>query len=309
MTLHDLYKKYSSGLLDKHRYIELMHKKHLDLFDYYDYIKETDIQSITIANDSIYVTVRGSNIKLLLDKYDRRFIPIEILNFHTFDPEERNLLYKIAGRAKTIFDIGANIGWYTLNFALLDERNKVYSFEPIPYTYDYLNKHIKLNKVRNAISYNIGFSDTIEDKIFYWSKDETGSSSMQNIQKRSEANKIKCKITTLDHFMSGKNINIDLIKCDVEGAELFVFKGGLETIKKQKPIIFTEMLRKWSRIFGYHPNDIITLLRSIGYECYIINKGRLKKFGLVDDETIQTNYFFLHTKKHAKLISELTAKK
>ena len=51
MKLNDLYNQYLTGELDKQRYISAMHKKHQVLFDYFDYIKDTDIQRITIDND------------------------------------------------------------------------------------------------------------------------------------------------------------------------------------------------------------------------------------------------------------------
>jgi hypothetical protein len=54
-----------------------------------------------------------------------------------------------------------------------------------------------------------------------------------------------------------------LIKADVEGAELLVVQGGLQTIAKYRPLIFLELLRKRSKPFGYHPNDVIQLLASI----------------------------------------------
>ncbi|MFH0926490.1 MAG: FkbM family methyltransferase [bacterium] len=309
MKLDDLYKQYLSGGFEKHQYIDAMYEKHQALFDYFDYIKNTDIQTITIDNELIYVTIKGSNIKLLLDRYDRRFIPIEILNFHSFEPQERNLLFFIAGMCKTIFDIGANIGWYTLNFAKMSNAINVYAFEPIPHTYQYLEKHLKLNNITNVSAFNIGFSDTIEEKTFFWTKEENGSASMKNIQKRSSIDKVKCEITTLDYFMRDRYNTIDLIKCDVEGAELFVFKGGIETLKKYKPIIFSEILRKWSKEFGYHPNDIINLLRGIGYECYIIFNDKIKRFGYVDEDTIQTNYLFFHKEKHADMIKNLAIEK
>lgn len=305
MKLFDLYNKYSSGKLKKHRYIDIMHKKHQVLFDYFDYIKETDVQSIVIDNNSIYIIVKDSNIKLLLDRFDKRFIPIEMLNFHSIDPRERNLLFNVASACRTIFDIGANIGWYTVNFSKMPHVKKVYAFEPIPHTYDYLKRHLKINCIKKASAFNLAFSDVPGEKIFYWTKDETGSASMKNIQERSHVNKLKCKVTTLDKFMQNRRETIDLIKCDVEGAELFVFKGALKTLKECKPIIFTEMLRKWSKKFGYHPDDIINLLSDIGYHCYRYINNKIEKIDSVTSELETTNFFFFHKTKHKKIINAM----
>ena len=65
------------------------------------------------------------------------------------------------------------------------------------------------------------------------------------------------------------------------------------------------MLRKWSAKFGYHPNDIIEFFNKLGYQCFAIQNGNLINFDKVDEETIETNYFFLHKEKHQKIITEL----
>lgn len=304
--LHDLYEKYLAGQLEKHAYIDIMHEKHQALFDYFDYIKETDVQSITIDNDSMYITVKGKNIKLLLDRFDKRFIPIEMLNFGSIEAKERDLLLKIASNCFIIFDIGANIGWYSLNFDKLSNVKKIYAFEPIPYTYNYLIKHLEMNNATKVVAFNHGFSDIAEEKIFYWTKNETGSASLANIRERSEIDKVKCKLETIDNFMKNHNDAIDLIKCDVEGAELFVFKGGIETLKKFKPVIFTEMLRKWSQKFNYHPDDIIRLLEGMGYHCYgYINHEKAERIDSVYSELETTNFFFFHKEKHKNIIETL----
>lgn len=305
MKLHDLYNQYLSGKLEKRKYINMMHKKHQILFDYFDYIKGTDIKSITINNDSIYIAVKDSNIKMLLDKFDSRFIPIEMLNFHSIEPQEKKLVLSLASSCQTIFDVGANIGWYSLNFNLLPKVKRIYAFEPISYTYDYLKKHILINDARKVSAFNIGFSETAGEKIFYWTKGETGSSSMVNLRNRHKINKIKCKITTMDEFMKNRQHGPDLIKCDVEGAELFVFRGGINTLKKYKPIIFTEMLRKWSKKFNYHPDDIINLLSGFGYQCYGYVNNKIKKINSVYPELETTNFFFFHKEKHRDIIKTL----
>lgn len=306
MKLQDIYRQYVSGKLDKYEYIDSMYKKHQILFEYFDYIKQTDVESITIANDLIYLTVKGSGLKLLLDPDDRRFIPIEMMNFHSFDPEEKEILFKIAEKCKTVCDIGANIGWYTLNFAQLPKIKQIYSFEPIPHSYSYLQKHLKLNNIKNVSTFNCALSDKIGTETFYWTEKENGSASMKNIQERANINQITCELNTLDNFMKRKRTPIDLIKCDVEGSELFVFRGGIKTIKKDKPVVFTEMLRKWSNKFDYHPNDIICFFAELGYGCYIFKRNKLKKIKLVTDCTLETNFLFLNTDKHKKIISTMS---
>lgn len=182
---------------------------------------------------------------------------------------------------------------------------KIYVFEPIPYTYNYLKKHLQINNTRHVTAFNFGFSDTTEEKTFYWSKNENGSSSMANVQNRRVINKIRCKVTTIDKFMKNRHHGIDFIKCDVEGAELFVFRGAVKTLERFKPIIFTEMLRKWSNKFGYRPDDIINLLVGLGYDCYGYINNRIKRISSITPELKTTNFFFFHRIKHKKIVRKI----
>ena len=82
------------------------------------------------------------------------------------------------------WDIGANIGWYSLNFNNLKNVEKVYSFEPIPRTYKYLTSHIDLNEAKKISPHNLALYNKKGEIEFFWTKKETGSSSMKNIQER-----------------------------------------------------------------------------------------------------------------------------
>jgi FkbM family methyltransferase len=303
MELNELYQSYTAGDLDKHDYIAAMHQKHRLLFEYQDYLKGTDIASITIENDAVLVTMKETGIRLFVDPDDSRFIPVEILNFKSFDPVERDLIFRLARESKTIFDIGANIGWYTLNFSALENVEKVYSFEPIPHTFDYLSRHVELNNCRKAVLNNIALAEENGETTFYWNRRETGSSSMKNIQERDDSAEITCQLRALDDFVAETGATIDMIKCDVEGSELMVFTGGLATLERDKPFIFTEMLRKWSAKFDYHPNDIIELLATIGYACFAYVDGKPVQIQQVTDTTEATNYFFLDQDKHKNIIA------
>ena len=62
---------------------------------------------------------------------------------------------------------------------------------------------------------------------------------------------------TIDHFIEEEGItNVDFIKIDVEGNEKAVLEGAYVTIKKERPLIYCELLRKHAKRFGYHPNEV-----------------------------------------------------
>jgi hypothetical protein len=119
--------------------------------------------------------------------------------------------------------------------------------------------------------------------------------------------KLELEADTIDNFMVTNSISkLDFVKCDVEGAEYFVYQGGFETFKKHRPIIFTEMLRKWATKFNYHPNDIIKFLASLDYKCFVNTSGSLEAINNINEETKETNFFFLHNEKHTYEIEKFS---
>ena len=124
----------------------------------------------------------------------------------------------------------------------------------------------------------------------------SGAASAKNLHEGIKKVNVNCKIKKLDSFIPKLTKKVDFIKCDVEGAEMFAVKGGIEIIKKHLPVIFMEMLRKWSAKYDYHPNDIIKILKDIGYECFFLRDEKLVKINQVNEKTKATNFFFIYKK-------------
>lgn len=307
MSLIDCRTRFQAGLIDKSHYIEEMYHLHSRLFEYAQFLNQTDISKIEIQDNELFVTLRSSGIKLLCESLDKRAAPIEILNFNSYEKIEADLIFSLIEPHMVFFDVGANIGWYSLNVAMKDSTIKVYAFEPIPDTYQLLKKNVMLNNVKNINLFNIGFSDKNESLTFYCAPFSSASASARNITEHPESKQIISQAEKMDDFFTKYDLEkLDFVKCDVEGAELLVYRGGLETLKKYHPIVFTEMLRKWSKKFGYNPNDIIELFTDLGYRCFICKNGKLVEFFSMNENTIETNFFFLHSIKHASKIQKLS---
>ena len=306
MKVKELESAFLNETIGKADYISKMYTDNHDLlFSYSEFIKNRDIQKIEITDNSVIMTTRELGMKMICNRFDERIAPIEILNFGYYEKEDSDMIFKLVNDNDTIFDIGGNIGWYSIGLSKVKEDLKVYTFEPIPKTYESLVANAKMNG-SNLNIFNIGLSDKKQELTFYFHKEGSGNASSALMNEDRENIEVKCQVDTLDNFFNDKKLDkLDFIKCDVEGAELLTFKGGIETISKYKPIVFTEMLRKWSAKFNYHPNEIIQLFSGIAYGCYFVSNGKLKKIIEMTDETIETNFFFLHTEKHSNEIMEL----
>lgn len=315
MSLFEINKKYIDKKIDKQEYIDNMSTIHVILDEYCEYINKTDIKSIKLSNDGILFEFKSTKIKILQNRFDRRSVPYEVLNFENYEKEDytffinilKNINNSLINEADCYFlDIGANIGWYSLNISSKFKNIFSLAIEPILPTFSSLKTNIKANKLNKKIkAFKIGFSDKKSTIVFHYDKNFTSSASMKNITKNIESEVIKCSVDLLDDFSNKLSKNIEFVKIDTEGSELLVLQGGLKTIEKHKPFLMIEMLRKWSAEFNYHPNEIIELLKNVGYICFANENNKVEEIEFINENTIPTNFFFLHKEKHKKEIENI----
>lgn len=141
---------------------------------------------------------------------------------------------------KNVLDIGAHIGWYTVNLA--KKANHVYSFECSPKTFNYLCANIALNDVNYKVTkYNCALSNDEGDTPYYIRDNGDGGSNGIVKFERDNYNpstEITVPKKTLDSF---NLTNINFIKIDVEGHEKCVLEGGMQTlINNNYPTILFE---------------------------------------------------------------------
>ncbi len=308
--IEEIRQLYLSGKIDKHKYVKDAYQIHKYLHEFSNFVSLSKVvKKIEITEREVvfFFDINGKEIKLLHPQKDMYSVPLILFNFGTYESNEYKLAEAISKDCDVIFDIGANIGWYSINLYKNLDKAKIYSFEPVPNIFNTLKRNFELNDIDCSGLFNIGFySENTELKMNYYPEWE-GASSISNNIENMQPQVVCCSLIKLDDFVSDNNITkIDFIKCDVEGAELHVFKGAERTLREHKPIVFSEMLRKWAKKFNYHPNDIIKFFSDLGYSCYTINSDRLVEFEFVTDETIETNYFFLHRSKHLSIIRKFS---
>ncbi len=302
-SLQKIRDQHLSGALNKPEYIQEMYRlRHAQLFEYAKYLAQTDVESIEIRDGKVIMTSKRYGVRMLCPEGDHRVAPIESLNFLGYEEKDTKMILKLVPEQGVVFDIGANMGWYSLLIARYCKVSQIHAFEPIPKTYSHLEQNIKLNQLTNIVTHPFGLSNERKDLTFYFYPEGSGNASSENLSERTDAELITCHVERLDNFVNANELHIDFIKCDVEGAELFAFQGAVETLQRDKPIVFAEMLRKWSAKFNYHPNEIIDLFSLLGYRCFYAEGSTLKELAKMTDETVETNFFFLHSEKHASQI-------
>ncbi len=178
---------------------------------------------------------------------------------------------------KVVLDIGANTGYYSLVAAPLCHR--VFSFEPSAKTREGLNKNIALNACENISVQSYALSDAVGRSVFYESAaDNSGMSGLAEPENYSGKQETVSTIT-LDEWMNTHGVEqADMIKADVEGAEMLLLAGMKETIVKSRPVIFMEIRNELLNKFGYRLTDIYEFLYRYNYSGYeILEPGVLKQ--------------------------------
>lgn len=187
------------------------------------------------------------------------------------EKETHLYLNKIIDNKTVFIDVGANVGEMVLDFS--DKAKKTFAFEPSKKCFNVLEVNKLVNSIDNLYIYNFAISDECSDVYIY--NDGTPQASISN-NFIEGSNKIKQ--ITLDSFFDNSRLEIEdkvVILIDVEGHELNVLKGAIDTINNYKPTIvfeFNEISRKYFTL-----EDISQLIGS-QYEIFRLNKlGNLDK--------------------------------
>lgn len=152
---------------------------------------------------------------------------------NTYDPEQVPQFVGYAPPGAVVYDIGAHIGFYSIIAAhAVGAAGRVYAFEPLPLNIGMLERHLRANRVDNVEVLKIGVADRAGTARFCLGKG-TGRGFL------GDEGEIEVSITTLDALVdSGRLPPPQLIKMDIEGAELGALQGGARMIAQHKPTLF-----------------------------------------------------------------------
>lgn len=183
--------------------------------------------------------------------------------------------------AKNILDIGSHIGFHSVAYSRINPAVKIVAFEPQRMVFNLLRENVESNSLKNVTTINAAVSNK-KGTFNLSSSISDGQNANTNIEYGTD------KAFNLGGVCLGKNgeevetitidslelENIDFIKIDVEGAEALVLLGGIETIKKYKPVIcfesnFKTITAEMKEMFGL--DDVKTpkeILQEIGYTIF-----------------------------------------
>lgn len=176
--------------------------------------------------------------------------------FNKMEPEQAEAMLREINEGDVFFDIGANVGYYSiLASKIVGERGSVVACEPVIRNLAFLQQHVVLNKADNVRVLAFACSDENGTARFSLGPN---SAMGQLVAERSYADVLVPTIT-LDRMAQELDLSPDVLKIDVEGAEMKVLTGGAEVLSRAKPTIF----------LSTHSNELrescLKLLGEIGY--------------------------------------------
>jgi FkbM family methyltransferase len=191
--------------------------------------------------------------------------------FGNYEEEETQKIVKHVKRGMTAFDIGANIGYFTLLMAeLVGSSGCVFAFEPNPIMYSRLESNIALNPQLEdgrikAFPVALGKEQGLSS-FFCPILGHEGVGGLKDVQRAPVSKAINVEVDTLDDIAVKHNIKrLDFIKIDVEGGEYDVFKGSEYVLRELRPIILFEACELNTSPYGYRVFEELQYLEQRGY--------------------------------------------
>ncbi|MBS1533084.1 MAG: FkbM family methyltransferase [Bacteroidetes bacterium] len=264
------------------------------------------INFLRLVKRKLYAAKAGAR-KLLHINYTRLtitddrykfLVPDDLFkHFREGDYYEHNVVHFLDKIVKSydkpvMIDVGASCGYYSVRYSKLCRH--IFSFEPAAETYKFLEKNIKINAIENVTALKIGLSDSDEEKkINLYSLSANNTIFDKNIAAGGTLKKIgveTIKLKRLDDLVSGGDVPApDIIKVDIEGAELSFLKGAKNTVIQYRPTVLLEYSDVTTRDAGYDRKILLNTLDLINYNIYGIAENtedfsliKLEDFGRHD---------------------------
>ena len=217
--------------------------------------------------------------------------------------EYTDIFIDLIRKVNVFYDIGANIGYYSLLAEMENSDIKVVGFEPAKGPLFFFRENVRINNFQKIKIEEIALSEKEGEITFYEIKNKKYSYLEHNLAGESNAGskttdrnfvKTQVKTTTLDKYIiENKEEMIDLIKMDTEGTEHLIHENANIVLEKMKPIFICETL------FNKIESKLETIFLKHGYEFYNHTEDGLKKVESLKRTTDNgvRNCFFVHPSK------------
>jgi len=214
------------------------------------------------------------------------------------DEPDLEIVERLVGGGDRVVDLGANIGVYTVFLSrLVTDSGRVYSFEPMPTTFAFLNNTVAKLALRNVVLRQAAVTDHACRITMAVPKDEGGAenfyqaSVVPDSARPGTAETVVVEGLPLDQALAADVEHIKFIKCDVEGHELHCLQGAIEVISRSRPAWLIEVGGNPEQA-GSNAAAVFAFMRDSGYGIWVFRGGRLEPWS---SELRSINYLFLQS--------------
>ena len=257
------------------------------------YVKKETAESDDFLDRHVFMRfINLTNIgpkpfRLFLDEIGDPVISTHIRDNRVWEAVETAMVCKLISPGDVVVDIGAHIGYFTVLFSnLVEERGKVYGFEPEKDNYSLLESNILTNKLENVTIENLALSDKSGEALLYLSNGNKGDHRLTPVKGREEQ---KVNQITFDQYLQGSQ-RIDFIKSDTQGHELKVLQGMTQIIHANKEHLCCLLEFAPGLLNSQDPDGVkhfVDFFDSYETKIYWINdKGKTQELVAVDKDAL-----------------------
>jgi len=186
---------------------------------------------------------------------------------------ERRALLNLIRIDDVVWDIGANIGFYSLLFSKLATKGKVIAFEPSSISRSFLEKSIDKNNICNIDVKDFALGSKKESTKIFFSNDSNAEGTASMIYDPGKEMFEEINVFKIDEL---QDLDIpNFIKIDVEGTHNEVLKGGQKFFKNFSPLIMIE-LKDIPERDKYKKIESMKIFKDLNYDIFEIKKNGLK---------------------------------
>jgi len=218
---------------------------------------------VVITPAGAFVDYEGVLLGMDLVRNDPAIHGLQYQNAYFETETEKFIVSALAERGGAFWDIGANIGLFSLLAAQRCPKLVIYSVEASPYTYKRLVGNVEANHLNDRIR---------PLNCALWEREEMISITEQatvctHILPSPLSEGIRIPGRTLDCLVREFCAQtISVLKADIEGAEMCMLRGGLEVLRQHRPLLILELEDRYLERFGDTSENVVRLLSDQGYQ-------------------------------------------
>ena len=196
---------------------------------------------------------------------------LEAISRHERETYMAELLQQAVSPGDVIVDVGAFLGYFALLGANAASRGRAYAFEPDPRDFPWLSHNIEANGLGDRVqALPTAVSDRSGWVTLYLAQEDQTQSSVYPLTNHGRS--VQVEAVTLDAFL-GDTLP-DIVKIDVEGAELQALEGMTRSIQRGRPLLFVEWNPRALIRAGAQPEILLRRLEELGYRIELIDEDR-----------------------------------